>query len=324
MKKRELGKSGISVAPLALGGNVFGWTIDEPTAFTILDAFVEAGFSLIDTADVYSRWVPGNVGGESEVILGNWMKERRNREKVIIATKVGSPMGNGNQGLGSKYIARAVEDSLQRLRTDYIDLYQSHHDDPDTPIEETLSAYERLIQEGKVRVVGASNFSADRLRRSLAISEERDFPRYESLQPLYNLYERLDFERTLAPLCREQHIGVISYSSLASGFLTGKYRSHKDLGKSVRGHRAAEHLTERGYRILDALDGVAKKHHAEVATVALAWLIAQPVIVAPIASATSVEQLKALTAAPALKLDRTDLKMLDQASAAFPDAGKAA
>ena len=324
MKKRKLGKSEITIAPLALGGNVFGWTIDEPASFKVLDAFVEAGFSLIDTADVYSRWVSGNQGGESETIIGNWMKERGNRQKVVIATKVGSEMGAGKRGLGKEYIVRAAEDSLRRLRTDYIDLYQSHRDDAITPVEETLSAYAQLIEEGKVRAIGASNFSGERLSRSLEASKERGFPRYESLQPLYNLYDRADFERTLAPLCRKQHVGVISYYSLASGFLTGKYRSDKDIGKSVRGLRAAEYLTARGYRILEALDVVARKHETEVATVALAWLIAQPAIVAPIASATSVEQVKALVAAPALKLDRGDLKMLDQASAEAPAPEKAA
>ena len=324
MKKRKLGKSEITIAPLALGGNVFGWTIDEPASFKVLDAFVEAGFSLIDTADVYSRWVSGNQGGESETIIGNWMKERGNRQKVVIATKVGSEMGAGKRGLGKEYIVRAAEDSLRRLRTDYIDLYQSHRDDAITPVEETLSAYAQLIEEGKVRAIGASNFSGERLSRSLEASKERGFPRYESLQPLYNLYDRADFERTLAPLCRKQHVGVISYYSLASGFLTGKYRSDKDIGKSVRGLRAAEYLTARGYRILEALDVVARKHETEVATVALAWLIAQPAIVAPIASATSVEQVKALVAAPALKLDRGDLKMLDQASAEASAPEKAA
>ncbi len=324
MKKRKLGKSEITIAPLALGGNVFGWTIDEPTSFKVLDAFVEAGFSLIDTADVYSRWVSGNVGGESETIIGNWMKDRGNRRQVVIATKVGSEIGPGKRGLGKEYILRAVEDSLRRLRTDYIDLYQSHRDDLTTPVEETLTAYALLIKEGKVRVIGASNFSADRLDRTLVVSKERALPRYESLQPLYNLYDRTEFERTLEPLCRKQHIGVITYSSLASGFLTGKYRTGQDVGKSARGHRAAEYLTARGYRILAALDTVARKHQAEVATVALAWLIAQPAVVAPIASATSVEQMKALVAAPALKLDRIDLKTLDKASAEVHETEKAA
>jgi aryl-alcohol dehydrogenase-like predicted oxidoreductase len=324
MKKRQLGQSEIAIAPLALGGNVFGWTIDEPTSFKVLDAFVEAGFSLIDTADVYSRWVTGNVGGESETIIGNWMKDRGNRRKVVIATKVGSEIGPGKRGLGKEYIIRAIEDSLRRLRTDYIDLYQSHRDDLTTPVEETLSAYALLIKEGKVRVIGASNFSVDRLDRSLVVSKERGLPRYESLQPLYNLYDRTEFERTLAPLCKKEHVGVITYSSLASGFLTGKYRTGQDVGKSVRGHRASEYFTGRGYRILDALDTVARKHQAELATVALAWLIAQPAVVAPIASATSVEQVKALVAAPALKLDRSDLKTLDQASAEVPDTEKAA
>jgi aryl-alcohol dehydrogenase-like predicted oxidoreductase len=315
MKKRQLGKSGIYVSPLALGGNVFGWTVNEPTAFKILDAFVATGFDLVDTADVYPRWVPGNRGGESETIIGNWMKRRGNREKVIIATKVGSEMGPGMRGLSRVHILSAVEDSLRRLQTDHIDLYQSHQDDPAVPIQETLGAYEQLIKEGKVRAIGASNFTAKRLSRSLAISEEKGLPRYESLQPLYNLYDRAEFERTLAPLCREQGIGVISYYGLASGFLTGKYRSEADLSKSVRGQRVRAYLTERGFRILAALDRVAARYEVEPASIALAWIMAQPGITAPIASATSVEQLKSLAAATRLKLDRQDRELLDKASA---------
>jgi aryl-alcohol dehydrogenase-like predicted oxidoreductase len=315
MKKRELGKTGIQVSPLALGGNVFGWTVNEPTAFKILDAFVEAGFDLIDTADVYPRWVPGNRGGESETIIGSWMKRRGNRQKVVIATKVGSEMGPGMRGLSRVHILSAVEDSLRRLQTDHIDLYQSHQDDPAVPIQETLGAYEQLIKEGKVRAIGASNFSAKRLSRSLAISEEKGLPRYESLQPLYNLYDRAEFERTLAPLCREQGIGVISYYGLASGFLTGKYRSAADLSKSVRGSRVRAYLTERGFRILAALDQVAARYEVAPASIALAWIMAQPGITAPIASATSVEQWKSLAIATRLKLDRQDRELLDKASA---------
>jgi len=315
MKKRKLGRSDIAIAPLALGGNVFGWTVDEPAAFKILDAFVAAGFDLIDTADVYPRWVPGNKGGESEAIIGNWMKTRGNRQQVVIATKVGSEMGPGFRGLSRAHILRSVEDSLRRLRTDHIDLYQSHYDDRATPIEETLGAYEKLIKEGKVRAIGASNFTAKRLSRSLAISEEKVLPRYESLQPLYNLYDRAEFERTLAPLCRQQGIGVISYYGLASGFLTGKYRSVQDLSKSVRGQRVESYLTERGFGILDALDRVAKRYKAAPATIALAWVMAQPGITAPIASATSVKQLKALVEAAELELDREALELLDKASA---------
>jgi aryl-alcohol dehydrogenase-like predicted oxidoreductase len=314
MKKRTLGRSGITVAPLALGGNVFGWTVNEPTGFAILDAFVEAGFDLIDTADVYSRWVPGNQGGESETIIGNWLKQRGNRQRVIIATKVGSEMGPGMMGLSRGYILRAVEASLRRLQTDHIDLYQSHRDDADTSIEETLAAYEQLINEGKVRAIGASNFTVARLSRSLTISKEKGLPRYESLQPLYNLYDRAEFERTLVPLCREQGIGVISYYGLASGFLTGKYRSVEDLSKSVRGQRVRTYLTERGFSILAALDQVAARYDVAPASVALAWVMAQPGITAPIASATSVEQLKALVEAATLKLDRQAMELLDKAS----------
>jgi aryl-alcohol dehydrogenase-like predicted oxidoreductase len=315
MTKRKLGRSYITVAPLALGGNVFGWTVDEPTSFTILDAFVAAGFDLIDTADVYSRWVPGNQGGESETIIGKWMKERGNRQTVVIATKVGSEMGLGLRGLSRVHILRAVEGSLRRLRTDHIDLYQSHQDDPAVPIQETLGAYEQLIKDGKVRIIGASNFTSKRLTRSLAISKEKVLPRYESLQPLYNLYDRAEFERTLAPLCQEQGIGVISYYGLASGFLTGKYRSVEDLSKSVRGQRVKTYLTERGFRILAALDEVAARYDAAPASIALAWVMAQPGITAPIASATSVEQLKALVKAAELNLDRQALELLDKASA---------
>ena len=315
MKKRRIGGSGITIAPLALGGNVFGWTVNEPTAFKILDAFVAAGFDLIDTADVYPRWVTGNKGGESEAIIGNWMKERGNRQQVVIATKVGSEMGPGLRGLSRAHILRAVEDSLRRLKTDHIDLYQSHYDDRSTPIGETLGAYEDLIKEGKVRAIGASNFTAKRLSRSLALSEEKGLPRYESLQPLYNLYDRAEFERTLAPLCREKGIGVISYYGLASGFLTGKYRSVQDLSKSVRGRRVGTYLTERGFGILEALDRVASRYKAAPATIALAWVMAQPGITAPIASATSVKQLKALVEAAALDLDQEALKLLDKASA---------
>lgn len=314
MKKRELGRSGISVSPLALGGNVFGWTVNEPTAFAILDAFIAAGFDLIDTADVYSRWVPGNRGGESETIIGKWMKARGNRQKVVIATKVGSEMGPGLRGLSRGHILNAVEDSLRRLKTDHVDLYQSHQDDPSTPIGETLGVYAQLIKAGKVRAIGASNFSAQRLAHSLVISEEKGLPRYESLQPLYNLYDRAEFERTLAPLCREKGIGVISYYGLAGGFLTGKYRSTQDLYKSVRGQRVKAYLTVRGLRILAALEQIAVRYEAAPASIALAWVMSQPGITAPIASATSVEQLKELVAAADLKLDRQALELLAMAS----------
>jgi aryl-alcohol dehydrogenase-like predicted oxidoreductase len=314
MKKRKLGRSGLEVAPLAFGGNVFGWTVDELTAFGLLDAFTEAGFNLIDTADVYSRWAPGHQGGESETIIGNWLKKSGKRKKVVIATKVGSEMGPDRKGLSRSWILRAAEDSLRRLQTDHIDLYQSHKDDPGTPLEETLEAYATLIKQGKVRAIGASNCSAERLALALEKSEQ-GYPRYESLQPLYNLYDRADYERSLGPLCREKGLGVITYYSLASGFLTGKYRTEADLSRSVRGSLAGKYLNERGLRILAALDSVAKQYHATPAGVALAWLIAQPGVTAPIASATSLEQLNELMAGTRLSLDPASLELLNQVSA---------
>ncbi len=313
MTTRELGRSGLKVGPLALGGNVFGWTADESTSFKVLDAFVAAGLNLIDTADAYSRWVPGNKGGESETIIGKWLASRRNRSQVIIATKVGVEMGPGEQGLSRAYILRAVERSLTRLNTDYIDLYQSHRDDPQTPIEETLGAYADLIEQGKVRAIGASNFTAQRLRASLQASVEGGLPRYESLQPNYNLYDRAGFEGELAELCVKEHIGVISYFSLASGFLTGKYRSEADLANRARAYRVKEMLNERGLRILHALDAVARDVGATPAQISLAWLLARGVT-APIASATSVEQLEELVGATRVTLRGEALAQLDRAS----------
>lgn len=316
MKKRKLGRSSLEVVPLCLGGNVFGWTIDEAVSFKVLDAYVAAGGNFIDSADVYSRWAPGNQGGESETILGKWMKQRGNREQVIIATKVGSEMGPEQKGLSRKYIMQAVEASLKRLQTDYIDLYQSHTDDSETGPEETMVAYAELVQQGKVRALGASNFTAERLRLSLQASQQHGYPRYESLQPLYNLYDRADFERDLEPLCLQEQIGVIPYYGLASGFLTGKYRSDKDLPQSSRAQGVKQrYMNERGERILLALDKVAEAHHATQAQVALAWLIARPSMTAPIASATSVEQVNDLMKAIDLKLDEAAIKTLDQASA---------
>jgi aryl-alcohol dehydrogenase-like predicted oxidoreductase len=315
MKKRKLGNSGLEVSPLALGSNVFGWTVDEPAAFAILDAFVAAGFNLIDTADTYSRWVTGNKGGESETIIGKWLRKSGKRDQVVIATKVGSDMGPGKKGLSKTYILRAVEDSLKRLQTDHIDLYQSHRDDPDTPLEETLEAYSQLIREGKVRAIGASNYSAERLSEALRISRQQGHPGYQSLQPRYNLYDRADYERSLEPLCREKGLGVITYYSLASGFLTGKYRSDQDLSKSIRGQGVKIYLNERGFRILRALDEVAKQQHTVPASVALAWLLARPSITAPIASATSVEQLNDLVQATKLELDQASMELLNRASA---------
>jgi aryl-alcohol dehydrogenase-like predicted oxidoreductase len=315
MKKRELGKSGLEVAPLAFGGNVFGWTVDEPTSFRLLDAFVAAGCNLIDTADSYSRWVPGNQGGESETIIGKWIERSGNRAKVVIATKVGSAMGQDSKGLSKAHILRSAENSLKRLRTDAIDLYQSHIDDPGTPLEETLEAYAQLIRQGKVRAIGASNYSAERLEIALELSKRHGLPRYETLQPLYNLYDRSEFETALARVCVEKNVGVISYYSLASGFLSGKYRSEADLSKSPRGQRAKKYLNERGLRILAALDRVAKEHRATPAGVALAWLMARPGVTAPIASATSLDQLNELLAATRLELDESSMRLLDEASA---------
>ncbi len=312
---RKLGNSGLTVGPLALGGNVFGWTADEATSFKVLDAFVASGLNLIDTADAYSRWIPGHQGGESETIIGKWLKSRRNRAQVVIATKVGVEMGPGEQGLSRAYILRAVERSLQRLNTDYIDLYQSHRDDPETPLEETLGTFGELIKQGKVRAIGASNYTAERLGTALQVSASHGLPRYESLQPWYNLYDRPAFEGELAELCRRERIGVIPYFSLASGFLTGKYRSAADLANRARAYRVKDMLNERGFRILQALDAVARETGATPAQVALAWLIARGVT-APIASATSVEQLQELAGAARLELAADAVKVLDEASAA--------
>jgi aryl-alcohol dehydrogenase-like predicted oxidoreductase len=315
MKKRTLGNSGIKVYPLAFGGNVFGWTVTESMSFTLLDAFVEAGFSLIDTADVYSRWVPGHNGGESETIIGKWLKRSGKRKKVVIATKVGKEMGPNRKGLSKSSIMRAVEDSLQRLQTDYIDLYQSHVDDPEIPLEETLEAYAQLIREGKVRTIGASNYTAERLAQALQVSEAQGYPAYQSLQPLFNLYDRTDYERELEPLCRKKGLGVISYFSLASGFLTGKYRSEGDVAKSARRDMVKKYLNERGLRILGALDQVAQQYDVTLATVALAWLINRPGITAPIVSATNLDQLSELIEATKFNLIPSSIDLLDQASA---------
>jgi aryl-alcohol dehydrogenase-like predicted oxidoreductase len=315
MKKRQLGNSSIEVAPLMLGGNVFGWTIDEPASFEVLDAFVGAGFNFIDTADSYSTWVPGHAGGESETIIGNWLRRSGKRDRVIIATKVGSEIPGQGKGLSRAWIMRQAEASLQRLQTDYIDLYQSHYDDPNTPMEETMEAYAQLVRQGKVRVIGCSNFTAERIRESLAISRRHSWPRYESLQPHYNLYERQAYESTLEPLALNEKLGVVPYYALASGFLTGKYRSQNDLAKSPRGQSVKKYLNDRGFRILQALDQVAEKRQATPAQVALAWLMARPGITAPIASATKVDQLNDLTRAAALELDNTSLELLNKASA---------
>jgi aryl-alcohol dehydrogenase-like predicted oxidoreductase len=281
----------------------------------LLDAFVAAGFNLIDTADVYSRWAPDNRGGESETIIGKWLKRRGKRTRVVIAAKVGKEMGPGKKGLSRAYIQRAVEDSLQRLQTDYIDLYQSHADDPETPLDETLEAYADLIRQGKVRAIGASNYGAARLAQALQVSEQKGYPAYHSLQPLFNLYDRADYENELEPLCREKGLGVICYFSLASGFLTGKYRSEADAANSARRDMVKKYFNDRGFRILAALDQVARMHDATPAQVALAWLIDRPGITAPIASATNLAQLNELIQAPRLKLSPSSMDILNGASA---------
>lgn len=315
MKTRKLGNSSLEVAPLMLGGNVFGWTADEPTSFKILDAFVAAGLNFIDTADSYSTWAAGHTGGESETVMGNWLKRSGNRDKVIIATKVGSEIPGQGKGLSKAWILREAEESLKRLQTDYIDLYQSHRDDLSTPVEETLEAYAQLVNQGKVRAIGCSNFTTERTEQSLAASRQHGWPDYVSLQPQYNLCERANYENQLEPLAVKEHLGVIPYYGLASGFLSGKYRSEADLSKSPRGQAVKKYLNERGFRILNALDQVADKHKAAPAQVALAWLMARPSITAPIASATSVQQVDELIAATRLSLDSASIELLNQASA---------
>ena len=311
MQKRKLGTSGLEVSPLCFGTNVFGWTVDEATAFSLLDALVAAGFNFIDTADIYPRWVPGNKGGESETIIGKWLSRSGNRSKVILATKVGMEMAPDKKGLAKKYILRAAEESLQRLQTDYIDLYQAHQDDPNTPLDETLEAFNQLVQQGKVRVLGASNFNTERLEQSLQTSKSHDYAAYQCLQPLYNLYDRADYETLLEPYCVKHQLGVIPYFSLASGFLTGKYRSDNDLSKSSRGEGVKKYLNDRGMRILRALDQVANEYKCTQSQVALAWLIARPSITAPIASATNLSQLNELIAATKIKLEADAIHTLD-------------
>lgn len=320
MQARPIGRSGLSVAPLCLGGNVFGWTADEATSFAILDRFVESGLNFIDTADVYSRWASGHQGGESETVIGNWFKRSGHREKIVLATKVGMDMGQAGKndpgkGLSAAHIEHAVEASLRRLQTDRIDLYQSHLDDAATPIEETLAAYERLIKAGKVRAIGASNYSAARLRQALDVAKARSLPRYECLQPDYSLAERTGYESELEPLCRRQGIGVIGYFSLAAGFLTGKYRSPDAAEGRARGGNVQKYLNPRGFALLDVLDGVAAEHGATPAQVALAWLIARPGVTAPIASATSLAQLDELIGAVSLTLSASAVDRLSKASA---------
>ena len=315
MHYRQLGRSGLKVSPICFGGNVFGWTVDETTSFKLLDAWVDAGMNFIDTADVYSRWVPDHSGGESETIIGKWLKHSGKRDKVVLATKVGKDMGNGKVGLGPAYLRAAVEASLQRLQTDVIDLYQSHDDDATVPLADTLGAYAELLRAGKVRAIGASNFTALRLTEALAVSAKAGLPRYETLQPLYNLVERPAYEAELEKVCVDNGLGVINFFALASGFLSGKYRSEADLGQSARGQGVKKYLTPKGMRVLGALDAVAQRLSATPAQVALAWQIARPGITAPIASATSLAQLDGLVAAARLQLDADAIRTIDAASA---------
>lgn len=315
MEKRKLGTTGFEVAPLALGGNVFGWTVDEAMSFRLLDAFVGAGFNLVDTADSYSRWATGHQGGESETVIGRWIAQRGRHDDVIIATKVGSDMGQGHKVLRKDYILQAAEASLRRLQVDCIDLYQSHWDDENTSLEETLGAYEQLMRQGKVKAIGASNYSAARFQQALDIGKARGLPRYQTLQPLYNLYDRDTFEGDLQELFARENIGVITYFSLAAGFLTGKYRSEADYGKSARGPGMKKYLNPRGLKILDALDEIARRCNATPAQVSLAWLVSRPGVTAPIASATNPAQLDELLRATTLKLDAEAMQALDRASA---------
>lgn len=315
MEFRQLGRSDLRIAPIMLGGNVFGWNVDLATSFAILDAFADAGFNAIDTADSYSRWVPGHSGGESETVIGNWLKRRPERGKVVIATKIGNDMGEGKT-VRKDYILRAAEACLRRLQVDCIDLLQTHFDDGVTPVEETLAAYAQLIAQGKVRAIGASNISPARLTASLAASRTLGIPRYESLQPNYNLADRKGFETDYAPICRQEGLGVITYYSLAGGFLTGKYRSTEDAAKNpARGGKVKSYFNARGFAILQALDEVAARHAATLAQVALAWLMARPGITAPIVSATSLKQIEEIMKAAALKLGAGDIAVLDKASA---------
>lgn len=312
---RQLGDTGIAVPVLTFGGNVFGWTVDEKTSFSLLDALVEKGLWFIDTADVYSRWAPGNQGGESETIIGNWLKKTGKRDSIVLATKVGMEMSPDKTGLKPQYIRQAVEDSLRRLQTDYIDLYQAHRDDQDTPLADTLAAFDSLIKEGKVRAIGASNYSAERLQEALNISEQQGLASYETLQPEYNLYDRQGYESGLEAVAVEHGLGVINYYSLASGFLSGKYRSAADASKSARGQGVVEkYLNPRGLRILDALDTVAASHQVSPTQVALAWQIARPSITAPIVSATSLSQIDDLVQATQLRLSTTEREELSRAS----------
>jgi aryl-alcohol dehydrogenase-like predicted oxidoreductase len=317
MDHRPLGRSQLQVSPLCFGGNVFGWTADERTSFSLLDAWIDAGFNFVDTADVYSRWVPGHTGGESESVIGRWIRQGGQRSKLVIATKVGNDMGEGRIGLKPERIRAAVEESLRRLHVDCIDLYQAHRDDEATPLDATLEAFGRLVDEGKVRAIGASNYSASRLHEALETSTRLGLPRFESLQPLYNLYDRFEFEDELQALCRREHVGVINYYALAAGFLTGKYRGAEDAAKSARGKTVVQkYLNARGERIVRALDEAAERTGGTPAQVAIAGVMAQPGITSPIASATSIAQLQDLVKAASLQLDAATMALLGEASAA--------
>ena len=315
MDTRPLGRSGLRIAPLVFGANVFGWTVDQPTAFELLDRFVDSGFNAVDTADVYSRWVPGNKGGESETMIGNWLKASPGRRAtLVLITKVGMAPGTDGRGLSAQNIATRVEESLRRLQTDYVDLYLSHRPDANTPIEETLRAYEALIQAGKVKAIGSSNSTATGLREALSTAAAKKLPRYVVEQPEYNLCERTKFEGPLRDLCIAEGLGVIVYYSLASGFLSGKYRTKADLEKRARRSGVEKYLNERGLRILSGLDKIAQAHAAKPAEVALAWLMARDGVTAPIASATSVEQLDSFVRAARLKLSTEDMQVLTAVS----------
>jgi aryl-alcohol dehydrogenase-like predicted oxidoreductase len=315
MQRVKLGKSDLEVPVLCLGGNVYGWTLPEADSLRQLDAALEAGLNFIDTADVYSRWIPGHAGGESETILGKWLAKGKKRSNVILATKLGLEMGEGKKGLSAAYIEQAVEASLRRLQTDYIDLYQAHRDDPDTPLEETLAAFDKLVRQGKVRHIGASNYSGARLAEAMKVSKANGLVSYVSLQPLYNLVSREGFERDLLPVVQAHTLGVIPYYSLAAGFLTGKYRSTKDAEGKARGGTVSKFLNDWGWSVLHALDEVAKAHHSTPARVALAWLMVQPGITAPIASATDDRHLTDLIEATRLKLDHASIEKLNAVSA---------
>ncbi|MCC2590843.1 aldo/keto reductase [Chryseobacterium sp. MFBS3-17] len=314
MKKVTLGNTSLQVAPFNLGGNVFGWTLNEEQSFEILDAYLAAGFNFIDTADMYSYWIDGGAGGQSETIIGKWMKSRGNRDQVIIATKVGGPTGEHETNSGREHILKTVEKSLERLQTDYIDLYYLHYDDGKTPVAETLDTFDELVKTGKVKHIAVSNITPERLRESLEYSDQNNIAKYQVLQPLYNLVERAGYEKDFAPMVEAHQLTVFPYYALASGFLTGKYRSEADFSKSPRGQGAAQYLNEKGLGILNVLDQVAEKHQTVPAAVSLAWLAAQPHIGGPVASATSTEQLTEILSSATLVLDSEDLKQLDEAS----------